>query len=67
MALIWQCDRCDATSKDGNIDDPPDGWVTRTVPMRGSEGARGHQDYTLCTECDDDLYRWLHDDSWREE
>lgn len=61
MAQVWQCDRCEAVSKNGNIDDPPDGWIIRDMPVRGSEGARSSMAITLCMECDDRLYEWLHD------
>lgn len=60
MAQVWQCDRCDVVSKDGNVDDPPEDWVTRSLPIRGSEGARSSMDSTLCTACDDLLYKWFY-------
>lgn len=61
MALVWQCDRCYVSSRNGNIDDPPEGWVFRAMPVRGSEGARSSMDVTLCSSCDDSLYEWLHE------
>ena len=59
MAQVWQCDRCEIVSKAGNIDDPPDGWERRTMPVRGSQGARSSRDVVICDECDDDLYLWV--------
>lgn len=58
MAQVWQCDRCEVVSKNGNVDDPPDGWERRDVPVRGSQGARSSMTWVLCNECDDDLYLW---------
>lgn len=60
MALVWRCDRCHAVSIDGTVDDPPDGWEQRSMPVRGSEGARSSMAQTLCGECDDALYAWFH-------
>ena len=60
MALVWQCDRCDKVSDMGDVDDPPEGWERRTVPVRGSEGARSSAELVICAECDDSLYQWLH-------
>jgi hypothetical protein len=60
MAQVWQCDRCEAISKNGDVDDPPEGWERRSLPVRGSEGARSSMDSTLCMACDDDLYAWFH-------
>lgn len=59
MALVWQCDHCEVVSNNGNVDDPPDEWVTRSLPVRGSQGARSSMDATLCAYCDDALYEWL--------
>lgn len=59
MALVWQCDRCGQVSKSGDVDDPPDDWVRRDMPVRGSEGARSDMTVTVCDACDDDLYGWF--------
>jgi hypothetical protein len=59
MALVWQCDRCDKVSNAGDVDDPPDNWVHRTVPVRGSTGAKSSREAVLCPDCDDSLYAWL--------
>lgn len=59
MALVWSCDRCDCVSSNGTVDDPPEGWVTRSMPVRGSEGARSSMEQTLCDLCDDSLYEWF--------
>lgn len=61
MALVWRCDRCKVVSNLGDVDDPPDGWERRVLPVRGSEGARSDGAYTLCGECDDALYAWFYD------
>jgi hypothetical protein len=61
MSLVWRCDRCKAISDMGNVDDPPEDWERRVLPVRGSQGARSDAGYTLCRECDDDLYRWFHE------
>ncbi len=60
MAQVWQCDRCDVVSRNGDVDDPPEDWVTRSMPVRGSEGARSSMDAHLCAECDDSLYDWFY-------
>lgn len=61
MALVWQCDRCGRTSDDGAPPDvPPEDWVRRSAPIRGSEGARSGMETLLCAECDDSLYEWYH-------
>jgi len=63
MGTVWQCDRCKKVAHDfGGADavDLPENWVDRSMPVRGSEGARSHLMTTLCHECDDDLYDWLH-------
>lgn len=59
MAQVWQCDRCGLISDQGDIDTPPPGWEYRTVPVRGSGGARSSRDAAICAACDDDLYDWL--------
>ena len=61
MALVWQCDRCKGiTSQGGNVDDPPDNWSARDMPVRGSSGARSSMPVVLCVGCDDELYEWFH-------
>lgn len=60
MALVWRCDRCQRVSGMGDVDDPPEDWERRSMPVRGSQGARSNGEVVLCEECDDDLYRWLH-------
>lgn len=60
MAQVWQCDRCRAVSRNGTVDDPPDGWEQRAMPVRGSDGARSSMRTTLCAYCDGALHEWLH-------
>jgi hypothetical protein len=55
----WMCDRCQAVSRDGDIDDPPDNWRFQTMPVRGSDGARSTRNVVMCGDCDDSLYRWF--------
>jgi hypothetical protein len=59
MGLVWRCDRCKAVSNAGNVDDPPETWEWRSMPVRGSQGARSSMDQVLCADCDDSLYEWL--------
>lgn len=59
MAQVWQCDRCDKVDDTGNVDDPPDTFERRSMPVRGSEGARSSMDAVICQECDDSLYEWF--------
>lgn len=60
MALLQRCDRCHKTTDNfDSIDDPPSGWVNRTMPVRGSAGARSDTTTLLCNTCDDSLYRWV--------
>lgn len=61
MAQVWQCDRCHTISDLGNIDDPPDNWERRTMPVRGSQGARSSRDAVICADCDDSLYAWANE------
>jgi len=57
---VWQCDRCKMIVHNFDDDARPDDWAERSMPVRGSEGARSHRMVTLCLECDDELYDWLH-------
>lgn len=59
MAMVWRCDRCKTVSDEGNVDDPPDDWERRVLPVRGSTGARSDAEFVLCAACDDSLYDWL--------
>jgi hypothetical protein len=60
MSQAWKCDRCGATSDLGNVDDPPDDWVRRSMPVRGTSGNRSDMTADLCGPCDDSLYEWFH-------
>jgi hypothetical protein len=60
MSQVWKCDRCEATSDMGIVDDPPDDWVRRSMPVRGTSGNRSDMTADLCPSCDDDLYAWFH-------
>lgn len=56
---VWMCDRCQAINSGGDSEALPDGWESRIMPVRGSEGARSSAARTLCTSCDDLLYKWM--------
>jgi hypothetical protein len=65
VSLGYQCDRCKAFghAEYGEQREPgpfpPENWRQFSGPVRGSQGARSSQTYTLCDSCDDDLYRFL--------
>lgn len=60
MAQVWRCDRCNAISELGNVDEAPDGWGHYEMPVRGNEGARSRANVVLCGPCEDSLYAWLY-------
>ena len=57
----WMCERCGTATRDGNVDDPPDGWMRTVVPVMGSgRNVTGTESPLLCDACADSLYEWRH-------
>lgn len=60
----WLCQRCGAVSTAGGENakgemELPSNWERRSMPVRGSAGARSSMPMVICGDCDQSLYVWL--------